>query len=82
MKIIAKYFSQNNAKLQMCTITSSDGKESACSAEDPGSIPRSGKFPAGGNGNPLQYCCLENPIPWTEEPGGLNSMGLQRVRPD
>ena len=66
----------------MCTITSSDGKESACSAEDPGSIPRTGKFRAEGNGNPFQYCCLENPIPWTEKPGGLNSMGLQRVGHD
>ena len=31
-----------------------------------------------GNGNPLQYSCLER-IPWTEEPVGLQSMGLQRV---
>ena len=31
--------------------------------------------PGEGNGNPLQYSCLENP--WTEEPGGLQSMGLQ-----
>ena len=29
-----------------------------------------------GNGNPLQYSCLE--IPWTEEPGGLQSMELQK----
>jgi len=33
-----------------------------------------------GNGNPLQYSCLE--IPWTEEPGGLQSMGSQRVGHD
>ena len=31
-----------------------------------------------GNGNPLQYSSLENP--WTEEPGGLQSTGAQRVR--
>ena len=30
--------------------------------EDPGSIPGSGRFPGGGNGNPLQYSCLENPM--------------------
>ena len=30
-----------------------------------------------GHGSPLQYSCLENP--WREEPGGLQSMGLQRV---
>ena len=40
----------------------SDGKKSACNAGDPGSILRSGRFPGGGNGNPLQYSCWENPI--------------------
>ena len=39
---------------------SSVGKESACSAEDPGSIPALGRSPGEGNGNPLQYPCLEN----------------------
>ena len=38
----------------------SDGKESACSAGDPGSIPMSGRSPGEGNGYPLQYSCLEN----------------------
>ena len=41
---------------------SSVGKESACSAGDLGSIPGSGRSPAEGNGNPLQYSCLENPV--------------------
>ena len=36
---------------------------------DTGSIPGSGKSPGEGNGNLLQYSCLE--IPWIEEPGGL-----------
>ena len=40
---------------------SSVGKESAYSAGDPGSIPRLGRSPGEGNGNPLQYSCLENP---------------------
>ena len=40
----------------------SDGKESACSAGDPGSIPGSGRSPGEGNGNSLQYSCLENPM--------------------
>ena len=35
----------------------SDGKESACNAGDPGSIPGSGKSPGEGTGNPLQYSC-------------------------
>ena len=38
------------------------GKESACNAGDTGSIPRLGRSPGEGNGNPLQYSCLENPI--------------------
>ena len=38
----------------------SDGKTSACNAGDPGSIPGSGKSPGEGNGNSLQYSCLEN----------------------
>ena len=41
---------------------SSDGKESAYSAGYLGSIPRSGRSPGEGNGNPLQYSCLENPM--------------------
>ena len=40
----------------------SDGKESACNAGDPGSILGSGRSPGEGNGNPLQYSCLENPM--------------------
>ena len=38
----------------------SDSKESACSAGDLGSVPGLGRFPGEGNGNPLQYSCLEN----------------------
>ena len=37
------------------------GKESACNEGDPGSIPGLGRSPGEGNGNPLQYSCLENP---------------------
>ena len=45
----------------------SEDKASACNAGDPGSIPGLGSFPGEGNGNPLQYSCLENPMdrgPW------------------
>ena len=97
---------------------SSIGKESACSAGDPGSIPGSGRSPAEGKTYPLQYFWasvvvqlvqnppamqdtwvqslgLEDPLeearqstpaflagefPQTEEPGGLQCMGPQRVR--
>ena len=40
----------------------SDGKVSVCNAGELGSIPGSGRFPGEGNGNPLQYSCLENPM--------------------
>ena len=45
----------------------SDSKASAYNAGDLGLIPGSGRFPGEGNGNPLQYSCLE--IPWMEELG-------------
>ena len=41
--------------------SSSDGKESACNAGDTDLIPGLGGSPVEGNGNPLQYSCLENP---------------------
>ena len=58
----------------------SDAKESACNAGDLGSVSRLERSPGRGNGNPLQYSCLENPM--TEEPGRLQSKELQRVRYD
>ena len=54
------------------------GKESSCQAGDIGSIPRSGRYPGEGNGNPLQYSCLGNPmdrVAWW-----ATVLGLQRVR--
>ena len=51
----------------------SNSKESTCNAGDLGSIPGLRSYPGKGNDNPLQR------IPWTEECGGLQSMGLQRV---
>ena len=39
-----------------------NGKESACNAGDLGSISGSGRSPGEGNGYPLQYSCLENPM--------------------
>ena len=46
----------------MCIPHSSVGKESACSAGDPHLVLRLGRSPGEGNGNPLQYSCLENPM--------------------
>ena len=55
-------------------------QEIACNTGDLGSIPGLGSSPGEGNGSPFQYSCLENS--WTEEPGGLQSTGWQRVRHD
>ena len=52
------------------------GKESACNAGDVGLIPGSGRSPGEGNGNHANILAWE--IPWTEEPGGLQSMGSQK----
>ena len=56
------------------------GKESACNAGDLASIPGSGRTPGEGNGNPLQYSCLENPM----DRGALQATvhGVARVRHD
>ena len=43
---------------------------------DESSITEWGRYPGGGNGNPLQYFCLE--IPWTKEPGCLRPVGSQK----
>ena len=40
----------------------SEDKESSCNAGDPGSTPGLGRSPGEGNGYPLQYSCLENPM--------------------
>ena len=60
--------------------SSSNGKESACTAGDRGSIPGSGRSPGKRNGNLLQYSCLKNSM--GRGPGWLQSMGSQRVRYD
>ena len=52
----------------------SDGKASAYNAGDLGSIPGSGRSPGEGNGNPLQYSCLDNPVD-----GGAWSATVHRV---
>ena len=58
----------------------SEVKASASNAGDLGLIPGSGRSPGEGNGNPLQYSCLENPM--DEKPGRLQSTGSQRVGHD
>ena len=58
----------------------SDGKESACNAGDVGSIPGLGRLLEKGMASHSNILVWR--IPWTEELGGLQSMGLQRVRND
>ena len=58
----------------------SDGKESAYTAGDPGLIPGSGRPPGGREGMATHSSILAWRVPWTEEPGRLQSMGSQRVR--
>ena len=67
----------DNLKIYIGFPCSSVSKESACNAGDPGSIPGLGRSPGEGNGNPLHILAWE--IPWTEEPGGLQSMGSQEL---
>ena len=57
---------------------SSVGKESACNAGDPGSIPGLGRSSGEGNGNPLKYSCLENPTDrraWQATVHGVTRVG-------
>ena len=58
----------------------SDGKESACSARDPGSIPGLRRSPGEGNGYPLQYFCLEKFMDrgtWQATVHGVTKSGTQ-----
>ena len=64
---IRKAFCDCRVKLHPSTVPlgfpgGSDGKESTCNVGDLGLSPGSGRSPVEGNGNPLQYCCLENPM--------------------
>ena len=56
----------------------SGGKESACSVGDLGSILVLGRSPGGGHGNLLQVF-FPGESPWTEEPAGLQFIGVQRA---
>ena len=55
----------------------SGGKESACNAGDEGSIRGSGRSPRGGNGNPLQYSCLENSMDRGTWQATVHGVGLK-----
>ena len=62
----------------MVSLSDSVGEKSTFNAEDAGSIPGLGKSPGGGNANPHQYFCLENPmdkVAWQD-----TVLGVARVR--
>ena len=56
------FFFLNPLKTIYLPFMGSEVKGSACNVGDLGSIPRSGRSLGEGNGNPLQYSCLENPM--------------------
>ena len=60
----------------------SAGIESVCNAGDLGLIPGLGRSPGEGNGNPLQYSCLENPMDRGSWQATYSSEGRKRVRHD
>ena len=77
---VRERISEPGGKSKEMMYSGSEGKEFAWKAGDPGSIPGLGRSPGGGHGNHSSILAWR--IPWTEEPGGLQSMGLQRVRHD
>ena len=75
-----QFFSTWNCYSAMGFPSDSEGKESACNEEDPGSIPGSGRSPE--EEMATHSGILACRIPWTEEPGKLQSKESQRVRID
>ena len=62
MTIFGDKVFKEGIKVKWGFLRGSDGKESTCSAGDSGSIPSSRRSSEEGNGNPLQYSYLENPM--------------------
>ena len=60
MDLEGKYLNIIKAIYEKCFLHGSHGKESVCIAGDPGLIPGWVRYLGEGNGNPLQYYCLEN----------------------
>ena len=82
------YYIQFPSTLQLLSyftygLGGSDSRESTCNAGDLHSVPGLGRSPGEWNGYPLQYSSiLAWKMPWTEEPGRPQSIGLQTVRHD
>ena len=80
LKSVAKYISPVSRLINQASFIAQCSKESACNAGDPDSIPGSGRSPGEGNGNPLQYSCLQNPM--DREVWEATVHGITRVRHD
>ena len=65
----------------VCFPSDSEVKASACNAGDLGSIPGLGRSPGEGNGNPLQYSCLENPMDRGAWWATVHGVAKSRTRP-
>ena len=77
----AMWHSQKEGTISTCIASLvAEFQASACNEGDLGSIPGSGRSPGEGNGNPLQYSCLENPM--DREAWGAIVHGSQRVGHD
>ena len=92
LRVVPKVHSQEVAELRLkptflsqhltCFPDSSPDKESTCNAGDPGFIPRSARSPREGNGNPLQYSCLESSMDRGAWWAAVCGVGLHRVGHD
>ena len=77
-EVIGYYEDMNPVPCGICARMLKNAGHLQCRRQ--GLTPGSGRSPGEGNGNPLQHFCLGNP--WTEDPGGLQSTGSQRVGHD
>ena len=62
LAMLSHHFEKGKTRKRLGLSGGSVDKESTCNAGDLGLIPESGGSPGAGNGNPLQYSCLENPM--------------------
>ena len=72
-------FQSNILGASQVTLVIKNPSSNSGDTRDKGSIPGSGRYPGGGNANPLK-CVLAWRIPWTEKPGRLQSIGSQTAR--
>ena len=77
MKYLNNFYIAYRLKASQVVLVVKNPPANAGDLRDMNLIPRSGRSPGGGHGNSLQYSFLENL--WTEDPGGLQFIGLQNI---